>query len=78
MKIGDINVNYPGCPAILVDGGVWLPCDGRLISRKAYPTLYGIIGLLWADEDKRCCTAELFPLPDLREFEKRYNEPDGQ
>ena len=69
MKIGDINVNYPGCPAILADGHIWLPCDGRLVSRKAYPVLYSVIGMAHADEDKRCCNAELFPLPD-------YSEPE--
>lgn len=64
MKIGDVNVNYPEGPAIFVDGEVWLPCDGRLLSRKSFPILYSILGMTFADEDKRCCNAELFPLPD--------------
>ncbi len=64
-KIGDICTYYPGGPAILADEGIWLPCDGRLVSRKAYPILYSLIGMTYADEDKRCCNAELFPLPEL-------------
>jgi hypothetical protein len=59
VKIGDINVAYPGGPAILADGGVWLPL-GSLASRKRYPKLYAAIGQTYADEDKRCCNAELF------------------
>lgn len=68
VKIGDINLHYPGGPAIMADGPLWLPCDGRLVSRKAYPLLYAHVGMGYADEDKRCCNAELFPLPDLRKI----------
>ncbi len=66
-KIGDINTSYPGGPAMLVDGGRWEICDGRLLSRKTNPETYALIGMTYADEDKRCCNAELFPLPDLIE-----------
>lgn len=72
MKIGDINVNYPGGPAIYADGNFWIICDGSLVSRKTFPILYSIIGMTYADEDQRCCTSELFPVPDLREYERRY------
>lgn len=68
MKIGDICVYYPGGPAILADGNIWIPFDGRLVSRKLYPILYSIIGQTYADEDKRCCNAELFPLGSIAPF----------
>lgn len=67
MKIGDICVYYPSGPAILADGDIWLPCDGRPVSRKVYPALYALIGQTYSDEDKRCCNSELFSLPDLVE-----------
>ena len=65
-KIGDIWLHGKDGPTILTDHGPVL-CDGSLLSRKKYPILYGLIGMAYADEDKRCCTAELFPIPDLRE-----------
>lgn len=45
-------------------GSVWLKADGRLVSRKEYPDLYKLIGTSYTDEDERCCTSELFALPD--------------
>ncbi len=64
-ELGDINVSYPGGARMLADGGVWLPC-GTLQSRKVYPQLYALIGQTYADEDKRCCNAELFLVgPDV-------------
>jgi len=65
-KIGDVRIWAKSGPIIMADGEIWLPADGRLVSRKAYPVLYSKIGMSYADEDKRCCNAELFPLPDLR------------
>lgn len=44
----------------------FLPCDGRLVSRKSYQALFQAIGYYYTDEDERCCTSELFRLPDMR------------
>ena len=63
--VGDIIV-VAGTVYIEADGGAKLKADGSLVSRKRWPRLYATIGMQFADEDKRCCTAELFPLPDLR------------
>ena len=71
MKIGDINIHLE-CPAIYADGGVWLVCSGQLVSRKQFPLLYSKIGMSYADEDQRCCNAELFPLPDFTKPEKEW------
>lgn len=66
-------MNYPvgyvmdGNPPCIWSGGKWLPCDGSLVSRKEYPELYQLVGVMYTDEDERCCTSELFQLPDLRE-----------
>ena len=66
MKIGDVWVQSDP-PWIYADGGEQLPCDGSLVSRKKYPQLYLLIGHTYGDEDERCCTSELFPLPNLKE-----------
>ena len=70
-KIGDIDIHDPKGPVIWADRGERLLCDGSLVSRKKYPILYGTIGLAYADEDKRCCNAELFPLPDLMDWNEK-------
>lgn len=59
MKIGDVDVNHNGGPAMLADGGAWVPL-GSLQSRKTYPLLYAAIGHAYSDEDLRCCNSELF------------------
>lgn len=40
----------------------WLICDGRAISRTAYPALYSAIGVIWGAGDG----GSTFNLPDLR------------
>lgn len=40
----------------------WLPCDGRLLSRTAYPLLFSIIGTAYGSGDG----STTFALPDLR------------
>lgn len=75
-KIGDINLQN-SVPMIYADGGTWLTCSGQLVSRKDFPGLYSKIGMSYADEDQRCCNAELFPLPDFTKPDKewpRYGE----
>ncbi len=40
----------------------WLECDGRFVSRSAYPDLFSAIGTVWGEGDG----ATTFALPDLR------------
>ena len=77
MKIGDINLQN-SVPMIYADGGTWLKCSGQLVSRKQFPLLYAHLGMSYADEDQRCCNAELFPVPDFSKPQKewpRYGKP---
>jgi phage-related tail fiber protein len=52
----------------------WLPCDGRAVSRTAYPALYAAIGVTWGAGDG----GSTFNIPDLRgEFIRGWDAGRG-
>jgi microcystin-dependent protein len=58
----------PPIGSITMFGGItapagWLLCDGTVLSRKAYPDLFGVIGTLWNTSGE---TADQFRLPNFR------------
>lgn len=47
---------------------VWLPCDGRPVSKTQYPKLYQMLGVNYG------ATKDTFKLPDTRV--NNYKDPD--
>ena len=66
-KIGDVIVWYPGGPAIMADGPIWLPADGRWVKMAAYPQLYRLVGQTWGDGTDKAYNEGMFALPKLTE-----------
>jgi len=66
-KIGDVIPWHPDGPHILADGNVWLPSDGRFVSKQLYPKLYAITGDGWGKAPE----PHLFALPKLDEPKRR-------
>ena len=53
----------PALPDIPMLPSPWIPCDGRLVSKKLYPKLWEIVGTAWDGDDKR---ADEFRIPNLK------------
>jgi hypothetical protein len=65
-SVGDV-LPCKGKPRVVAkvydDAFVTLPADGSLASRRLWPELYMELWHLYSDEDRRCCTADMFVLP---------------
>ena len=56
----------------------WLACDGSMVSRTTYASLFNIIGISWAISGQFYPANDTFPLPDLRgEFFRGWDRSRG-
>lgn len=44
----------------------WLPCDGRVLSKAGYPTLWSVIGDTYTNRSDHAVASSAFRIPDLR------------
>lgn len=61
VPVGTI-LTFAGSLSALEQMPTWLPCDGRLVEKEAYPQLYEVIGDLYGTSAE----SSKFQLPDLR------------
>jgi len=67
IPVGTIFAKYceDGIVYVCYDGGGWLPCDGRMVSKARYQELFAVIGSIYGGADGE------FGIPDLRAIIER-------
>lgn len=62
---GSAPVQTADAPITLIEAQGWMLCDGRWLSRNAYPELYAVLGFLYG-RSTNSTGGDTFRLPDYR------------